>query len=56
MEYLTECRIAVFGFGGVGGYVCEALARSGVGAFDLIHSGADRSGDTKRKAGPPHMK
>ena len=36
MEYLTECRIAVFGIGGVGGYVCEALARSGVGAFDLI--------------------
>ena len=36
MEYLAECRIAVFGIGGVGGYVCEALARSGVGAFDLI--------------------
>ena len=36
MDYLTECRIAVFGIGGVGGYVCEALARSGVGAFDLI--------------------
>lgn len=36
MEYLTECRIAVFGIGGVGGYVCEALVRSGVGAFDLI--------------------
>ena len=28
MEYLSECRIAVFGIGGVGGYVCEALARS----------------------------
>lgn len=36
MEHLAECRIAVFGIGGVGGYVCEALARSGVGAFDLI--------------------
>ena len=36
MEYLAECRIAVFGIGGVGGYVCEALVRSGVGAFDLI--------------------
>ena len=36
MEHLSECRVAVFGVGGVGGYVCEALARSGVGAFDLI--------------------
>ena len=36
MEHLSECRVAVFGIGGVGGYVCEALARSGVGAFDLI--------------------
>lgn len=29
-------RVAVFGIGGVGGYVCEALVRSGVGGFDLI--------------------
>ena len=36
MEKLSQCRVAVFGVGGVGGYVCEALARSGVGAFDLI--------------------
>ena len=36
MEHLSECRVAVFGVGGVGGYVCEALARSGVGALDLI--------------------
>ena len=36
MERLAECRVAVFGIGGVGGYVCEALARSGVGALDLI--------------------
>ena len=36
MEHLSECRVAVFGIGGVGGYVCEALARSGVGVFDLI--------------------
>lgn len=33
---MAGCRVAVFGIGGVGGYVCEALARSGVGAFDLI--------------------
>lgn len=36
MDHLAECRVAVFGIGGVGGYVCEALARSGVGTFDLI--------------------
>ncbi len=36
MERLKKARVAVFGIGGVGGYVCEALARSGVGAFDLI--------------------
>lgn len=36
MERLACARVAVFGIGGVGGYVCEALARSGVGALDLI--------------------
>ncbi len=36
MDRLRASRVAVFGIGGVGGYVCEALARSGVGAFDLI--------------------
>ena len=36
MERLARARVAVFGIGGVGGYVCEALARSGVGALDLI--------------------
>lgn len=36
MDILTRSRVAVFGVGGVGGYVCEALARSGVGALDLI--------------------
>lgn len=36
MERLANARVAVFGIGGVGGYVVEALARSGVGAFDLI--------------------
>ena len=36
MDRLAESRVAVFGIGGVGGYVCEALARSGVQAFDLI--------------------
>lgn len=36
MERLAGARVAIFGIGGVGGYVCEALVRSGVGAFDLI--------------------
>ena len=36
MEKLKKSRVAVFGIGGVGGYVAEALARSGVGAFELI--------------------
>ncbi len=36
IEHLKDCHIAVFGVGGVGGYVCEALARNGVGHFDLI--------------------
>ena len=38
MEKLENSRVAVFGIGGVGGYVCEALIRSGVGKFELIDS------------------
>ena len=33
---LQNSHVAIFGIGGVGGYVAEALARSGVGSFDLI--------------------
>lgn len=36
MTRLSRSRVAVFGIGGVGGYVVEALIRSGVGALDLI--------------------
>lgn len=36
MDKLKNAYVAVFGIGGVGGYVVEALARSGVGKFDLI--------------------
>lgn len=36
LEKLKNARVAIFGVGGVGGYVCEALARSGIGSFDLI--------------------
>ncbi|MCR5783203.1 MAG: tRNA threonylcarbamoyladenosine dehydratase [Clostridia bacterium] len=38
MDKLKNARVAVFGVGGVGGYVCEALARSGVGSFLLTDS------------------
>ena len=36
MDRLENARVAIFGIGGVGGYVVEALARSGVGTLDLI--------------------
>ncbi len=36
MKKLAASRVAVFGVGGVGGHVVEALARSGIGALDLI--------------------
>ena len=36
IKKLSGSRVAVFGIGGVGSYVCEALVRSGVGHFDLI--------------------
>ena len=36
MDILARSRVAVFGLGGVGGYAAEALARSGIGALDLI--------------------
>ncbi len=36
LDRLAQARVAVFGIGGVGSYAAEALARSGVGALDLI--------------------
>ena len=36
MERLSKAKVAVFGLGGVGGYTVEALARSGIGALELI--------------------
>ena len=38
---LMESRVAVFGIGGVGGYVVEALVRAGIGAIDLIDNDFD---------------
>lgn len=36
MEKLKNARVAVFGIGGVGGYVTEALVRSGIGTIDIF--------------------
>lgn len=36
MARIQRCRVAIFGVGGVGGYVAEALARTGIGMLDLI--------------------
>lgn len=36
VEKLARSRVAVFGIGGVGGYVVEALVRSGIGAIDVV--------------------
>ncbi len=36
IKRLQHARVAIFGIGGVGGHVCEALVRSTVGAFDLV--------------------
>jgi len=36
VKHLHNCRVAVFGVGGVGGFTVEALARSGVGTIDII--------------------
>ena len=36
MDRLARARVAVFGIGGVGGYIAEALARSGIGAIDIF--------------------
>lgn len=36
VDYLAQCRVAVFGVGGVGGFTVEALARSGIGTLDII--------------------
>ena len=39
LKRLSECHVAIFGIGGVGGYVTEALARCGIGEFTLVDKG-----------------
>ncbi|MBR1610559.1 MAG: ThiF family adenylyltransferase, partial [Methanobrevibacter sp.] len=36
MKKLKEAKVAIFGLGGVGSFVCEGLARSGIGNFILV--------------------
>ena len=49
VEKLNNARVAVFGIGGVGSYVVEALARAGVGALDLIDSDTVSEGNINRQ-------
>ncbi len=49
MIKLKQARVAVFGLGGVGSYIAEALARSGVGALDLIDKDAVESSNINRQ-------
>ena len=49
MKTLRRSRVAVFGVGGVGGYAVEALARSGVGALDLIDHDVVSPGNLNRQ-------
>ena len=50
MERLAASRVAVFGVGGVGGHLCEALARAGVGAIDLFDNDTVSLSNVNRQA------
>ena len=54
LERLKNARAAVFGLGGVGGIAAEALARSGVGAIDLIDSDRYTLTNLNRQLGALH--
>lgn len=50
MEKLKQARVAVFGVGGVGGHCTLALARSGIGAIDLIDNDVVSKSNINRQA------
>lgn len=54
MNKLANARVAVFGLGGVGSYIAEALARSGVGALDLIDKDAVEPSNINRQLYATH--
>lgn len=49
MEKLKNSRVAVFGIGGVGGHVVEALVRSGIGAIDIIDNDVVHNSNINRQ-------
>ena len=54
MQRLASARVAVFGVGGVGGHLCEALARAGVGAIDLFDNDRVSLSNINRQAVAAH--
>ena len=50
MERLAGAHVAVFGVGGVGGHLCEALARAGIGAIDLFDNDTVSLSNINRQA------
>lgn len=54
IKHLQNCRVAVFGLGGVGSYAVEALARSGLGALDLIDPDHYCLSNLNRQLGASH--
>ena len=54
VEKLKNARVIVFGLGGVGGYTAEALARSGVGAMDIVDNDVFVLSNINRQIGALH--
>ena len=54
MQRLANARVAVFGVGGVGGHLCEALARAGIGAIDLFDNDTVSLSNVNRQAVAAH--
>lgn len=53
---LRQARVAVFGVGGVGGYVCEALVRSGIKRIDIFdNDDVSESNLNRQKIGRAHV-
>jgi len=49
LEKLKNARVAVFGIGGVGGYVVEALVRSGIGTIDIVDNDVVHNSNINRQ-------